>query len=201
MDHHGQRPTLGGEDVSMESTLSTADIAGKKTFQANIVSPVEPIGAHGHQQIDAGQPRVAGGRSGRMPEQIDPGRIGLARFVGRDQIIAADVPIRERRGGGLDRTGDAQQAAAGPRPIKNGDLRQPLGGTIGIEGKRYPRQIQASNMAFQEPTLGFMASKKNGTAEKPDCSRSPARKIKTPPLAVKRNGGAGTEKRPNHLLR
>lgn len=55
----------------------------------------------------------------------------------RDQIIAAVVPIRERCGcGGLDRTDDAQQAAAGPGPIENSNLREPLGGMIGIEGQR-----------------------------------------------------------------
>ncbi|MGO8688826.1 MAG: hypothetical protein ACLQLG_04275, partial [Thermoguttaceae bacterium] len=71
------------------------------------------------------------------PKQIDAGRIGLARLVDCDQIIAADMPIRERRRyGRLERTGDSHQTAAGPRPIKNNNLREPISGTIGIEDER-----------------------------------------------------------------
>ena len=244
MDHQREPPAPGGKEISQRITVLDHPQLRKGAFETNRVSPVEPIATHRYQQIDAGMPRGPCCRPGRMPKQIDAGRIGLARFVDRDQIIAADVAIHGgHRGGGLDRTGDPQQVSARPRPITNSNHRQPFGGTIGIKGTRQSRQMQPSNMPFQEPTLGVhskpgerdrksqqvrrgspdpaetsdlrsrhspmrpsvggVARSETGhnSGKKPNYSKSPAGKVKTPPLAVKRNGGAGTEKRPNHLIR
>jgi len=101
------------------------------------VSPIKPIGPHRYKQIDASKPRVPAGWAGRMPKQIDLGRIGSAGFIDRNQIIAADVPIGKRCScRGLDRTGDSQQVATGPRPLNYDNLREPIGGAIGIKVKR-----------------------------------------------------------------
>ncbi len=49
MDHHGQRPIPGDEDAFERIMHLHGGHIGKNTFQANIVSPVEPIGTDRYQ--------------------------------------------------------------------------------------------------------------------------------------------------------
>lgn len=76
MNHHRERPTLGDKEISERIKLLDHGHLGKDTFEANIVSPVEPLGTYGDQQIDAGKPRVVHGGSRCVPQQINPGSIG-----------------------------------------------------------------------------------------------------------------------------
>ena len=108
----------------------------ENAFEADILPPVEPIRAHGYQQIDAGQPRVCGTRPDRMPKHIDTGGIGLARLVYRNHGIAADVPVRERHACGKWTAPLIRTVARRAKPRQPRRYRQPFRGTIGIEGKR-----------------------------------------------------------------
>jgi hypothetical protein len=119
---------------------------------------------------------------------------------------------------------DSEQATAPPRPLTNDNICEPVKGAIGIKDERQVWQIQLSRMAVQQPTLRIhdkvgkstlrlriqyyaatMVTPATGLKEYHGKNlivrETSHEKQKTPPLAVKRNGGAGTEKRPNHLTR
>ena len=171
VDHHGERPAPGRQTrLRIESNFIHHGHLGKNALEANIVSPVEPVGAHRHQQINAAKPGVPRGGSRRMPKQIELGRIGLARFINRNQVIAADMPIRERRG--RRPIGSNRRRPAGGRPAKADRERLSWPAPRRDDPHRRPAIIPGRFNRATWPSksqhLGFMASEERDKEPRQD---------------------------------
>jgi hypothetical protein len=210
MDHQAKRPIpiIAGEPVAVLGEFPTLVRGGDDAFQANIVPPIEPVCADGNQQIDTRDIRNLFHRFHDMPTQVNSRRVGLTRLVSSNQIVAANIAFGKLAlGRGLNRSGNAEQATVWPISIQYANVPQAFTGLVRFKGEREAREGQIRGVAIQVPKSRLhivLQDKDCKTAQahyraaktNHDCNRSPARKIKTPPLAGKRNGGAGTEKRP-----